>query len=254
MQDMKKWFVQTRQRLHRSLKYRLIRPRPPACDHVFRGPAVVVGSAPVINKPEGWDADFSVMTINGSQSAIRAWGIDVPDITFMMFNQVEGTSTNAREVRRVLTGRRTRSLYVLLWRKNARQRLVDGLKAFGYGYDNLVIIDRYERMSLFDRMTGRKNTEVRTEDKCSNGLNAVLFALYHGAPQVIITGINPNSTGHSYNQTGLARAHVQMDKTVIEQLLAEGRPLYTADPEVSRDLNIPLWTGKPEAPAVNPNV
>ncbi|KQS64086.1 membrane-anchored protein [Rhizobium sp. Leaf371] len=247
MTTVKKWLTQTRQRLHRSLKYRLNRPLPPASSHVFRGPVVVVGSAPLIYKPEGWDADFSVMTINGSQSAIRGWGIDVPDISFMMFNQVEGTSANAVEVRRVLSGQRTRSLYVLLWRKNKRQRLVDGLKAFGYSYDDLTIIDRYERMSLFEEITGRKNTEVRTEDKCSNGLNAVLFALYHGAPQVIITGINPNSTGHSYNQTGLARAHVQMDKTIIEQLLAEGRPLYTADPQVSCDLNIPLWTGRPKA-------
>lgn len=242
MTNVKKWLVQTRQRLHRSLKYRLSRPTPPACAHAFKGPVVVVGSAPVIHKPDGWDEDFSVITINGSQSAIRAWGVDVPDITFMMFNQVEGTNTNAVEVRRVLSGQRTRSLYVLLWRKNARQRLVNGLKAFSYGYDELVIVDRYERMALLDRMTGRKNTEVRTEDKCSNGLNAVLFALHHGAPQVIITGINPNSTGHSYNQTGLARAHVQMDKTIIEQLLADGRPLFTADPLVSRDLGIPLWT------------
>lgn len=244
MTNVKKLLVETRQRLHRSLKYRLSRPMPPACAHAFEGPVVVVGSAPVIHKPEGWDESFSVITINGSQSAIRAWGVDVPDITFMMFNQVEGTNTNAVEVRRVLSGQRTRSLYVLLWRRNARQRLVNGLKAFDYGYDELVIVDRYERMALLDRITGRKNTEVRTEDKCSNGLNAVLFALHHGAPQVIITGINPNSTGHSYNQTGLARAHVQMDKTIIEQLLAEKRPLFTADPLVSRDLGIPLWTGR----------
>ncbi|MET0358383.1 MAG: membrane-anchored protein [Pararhizobium sp.] len=249
MTNVSKWLTQTRQRLHRSLKYRLNRPLPPACTHVFKGPVVVVGSAPVIHRPEGWSADFSVITINGSQSAIRAWGVDVPDVSFMMFNQVEGTNTNAVEVRRVLSGQRVRSLYVLLWRKNARQRLVDGLKAFGYGYDDLVIVDRYERMSLLEHMTGRRNTEVRTEDKCSNGLNAVLFALYHGAPQVIITGINPNSTGHSYNQTGLARAHVQMDKTIIEQLLAEGRPLFTADPQVSRDLKIPLWTGETAARA-----
>ncbi|TCQ08682.1 hypothetical protein C8J34_10370 [Rhizobium sp. PP-F2F-G36] len=251
MTNVKTWLTQTRQRLHRSLKFRLSRPLPPACTHVFTGPVVVVGSAPVIHKPDGWNGDFSVITINGSQSAIRAWGVDVPDITFMMFNQVEGTTTNAQEVRRVLSGQRTRSLYVLLWRKNARQRLVQGLKAFNYGYDDLVIVDRYERMALLKRMTGRNNTEVRTEDKCSNGLNAVLFALHHGAPQVIITGINPNSTGHSYNQTGLARAHVQMDKTIIEQLLAEGRPLFTADPQVSRDLNIPLWTGETKAPAVS---
>ncbi|PDT50444.1 hypothetical protein [Sinorhizobium fredii] len=238
------WISDARKRIYRNLKYRLIRPAPPSAPFRFKGPVVVVGSAPVSHKPDGFDDSFSVISVNGSQSVITDWGVDAPDITMMMFNQIEGTTPNAVEVRRVLTGQRTGALYVLLWRKDDRARLEEGLRAFDYSYDHLQIVDRYERMALLDRVAGLRSLEMDADSKCSNGMNAVLFALYNGAPAVIISGINPNSAGHAYNATGLARLHVQMDKVLIQRLVDEGRPIFTADPAVSEDLGIPLWTGQ----------
>jgi hypothetical protein len=237
-------FSDTRKRLYRSLKYRLTRPAPPTAPSRFAGPVVVVGSAPTSHKPAGFDDTFSVVTVNGSQSVIVGWGVDAPDVTMMMFNQVEGTTTNAIEVRRVLRGRKTGTLYVLLWRKNDRERLEKGLQAFDYKYDRLQIVDRYERMALLDRVAGMRSLEMDADSKCSNGMNAVLFALYNGAPAVIITGINPNSAGHAYNKVGLSRLHVQMDKMVLDKLIEAGRPIFTADPHVAEELGIPLWTGQ----------
>ena len=240
---MASWIADTRKRIYRNIKYRLVRPAPPAAPAPFTRPVVVVGSAPVSHKPTGWGPDFSVITINGSQSVIKSWGTAAPDITFLQFNQIEGTNTNAVEVRRVLSGQRTGALYVFLWRKDDRPRLEKGLRAFDYKYNSLQIVDRYERMALLDRVAGVQSLELDTESKCSNGMNAVLFAFHNGAPAVIISGINPNSAGHAYNQAGLVRAHVQMDKGIVAKLLSENRPLYTADPAVSEEMGIPLWTG-----------
>lgn len=230
--------------LYRMLKYRLIRPAPPAFPSGFKVPVVIVGSAPVAERPAGLETGYAVISVNGSQSVAARWGIDVPDVTFMMFNQVEGTTTNAREVRRVLTGRHTKSLYVLLWRRKEIERLRKGLRAFDYSYDNLTIVDRYERMALLDKVAGLSSLELDAESKCSNGLNAVLFALHHGAPAVILSGINPNSAGHSYNSVGLKRLHVGMDRMLIERLIAAGKPIFTADASVSESLGIPLWAGE----------
>lgn len=240
---MGSWISDTRKRIYRNTKYRLMRPAPPAAPVPFRGPVVVVGSAPVSHKPAGFNENFTVITVNGSQSVSAGWGVEIPAVTMMMFNQVEGTTPNAVEVRRVLKGRRTGALYVLLWRKDDRQRLEEGLRAFDYSYDTLQIVDRYERMALLDRVAGLRSLELDADSKCSNGMNAVLFALHNGAPAVIITGINPNSAGHVYNQAGLTRLHTQMDKQLVAKLLEAGRPIYTADPLVSEELGIPLWNG-----------
>ncbi|MFK3968493.1 membrane-anchored protein [Ensifer adhaerens] len=240
---MGSWISDTRKRIYRNMKYRLMRPAPPSTPSPFIGPVVVVGSAPVSHKPAGFNENFTVITVNGSQSVSAGWGVEVPAVTMMMFNQVDGTTPNAVEVRRVLKGRRTGALYVLLWRKDDRRRLEEGLRAFDYSYDTLQIVDRYERMALLDRVAGLRSLELDADSKCSNGMNAVLFALHNGAPAVIITGINPNSAGHVYNQAGLIRLHTQMDKHLVAKLLQAGRPIYTADPLVSEELGIPLWNG-----------
>ncbi len=234
-------FTDFRISLYRSIKYKISRPVPPPAPFDFGGPVVVVGSAPVSHRPVGFNDQFTLITINGSQSVTSSWGRKSPDVTLMMFNQIEGITQNAQEVRRVLSGQRTKALYVLLWRKDDRLRLERGLKSFNYDYEHLFIVDRYERMALLDKVAGVRSLEVDADAKCSNGINAVLFALFHGAPAVIITGINPNSSGHVYNCAGLTRLHVQMDRMILERLLAAGSPIFTSDPIVSIETGIPLW-------------
>ncbi|MBO9096826.1 MULTISPECIES: membrane-anchored protein [unclassified Rhizobium] len=236
-------FSDLKKLLYRNIKYRLTRPSPPTVTPRFEGPVLVVGSAPVSHKPADFDDRFRVVTINGSQAVTEAWGIEEPDVTFVQFNQIEGTNTNAVEVRRVLNGKRTGALFVLLWRKDERERLERGLQAFNYKPRTLTIVDRYERMALLDRVVGRKSFEMDTDSKCSNGINAVLFALYNGSTAVIITGINPNSGGHAYNQVNLSRQHVRMDQEILVRLMQQGYPVFTTDPSVSESIGLPLWQG-----------
>ncbi len=243
-------FSELKKHYYRQIKYHLTRPKPPILAERFRGPVLVVGSAPVSNKPADFDDSFRVITINGSQMVTKGWGIEAPDVTLLQFNQIEGTNTNAVEVRRVLNGERTKMLYVLLWRKEL-QRLEDGLKAFDYGYDKLEIVDRYRRMALLDRVGGVKCSELGADDKCSNGINAVLLALYNGATEVIITGINPDSGGHVYNTENLARLHVRKDREVLERLIERGYPVFTADPAVSQSVGLPLWKGRAKAAGIS---
>ncbi|WFU86285.1 membrane-anchored protein [Rhizobium sp. CC1099] len=231
---------QLRKRVYRTLKYKLARPSPPDLRTPFRGPVVVVGSAPQANLPAGLDRNFSIVTVNGSQAVTKNWGIERPDITFMQFNQIRGQNTNAVEVRRVLRGQSTKALYVFLW-PEGEEALKAGLSAFHYQYESLTLVNKYERMALLDKVCGLRTAEMDASEKCSNGVNAVLFAFCHGASEVIITGINPRSTGHAYNNENLGRLHQTMDEMVFSKLLRDGWPLYTADPQVSSAIGIPLW-------------
>ncbi|NEJ02642.1 membrane-anchored protein [Rhizobium leguminosarum] len=206
------------------------------------GPVVVVGSAPKSHKPIDLDATYRIISVNASQLALQSWGVDAPDITLMGYNEIEGTNRSAVEVRRVLRGKRTGFLYVLAWR-HGHQRLEEGVKAFGYGFEEAHIVDRYQRIALMHKVTGRLNLELDAETKCSNGIIAALFALYNGATAVILSGINPHSAGHVYNGVNLARLHVRMDAEILARLVQLGYPVYTADPQVSEDIGLPLWQG-----------
>lgn len=239
---MLKWFSAARKYIPRRIKYLLRKPTPPTTKTPFAGPVVVVGSAPQSHKPIGLDETYRIISVNASQLALQAWGVDAPDITLMGYNEIEGTNTSAVDVRRVLAGKRTGSLYVLAWR-HGRERLEAGLKAIGYSSDESHIVDRYQRIALLHKVSGRLNLELDAETKCSNGVVAVIFALYNGATAVIISGINPHSAGHVYNGVNLARKHVRMDAKTLARLVRLGYPIYTADPQVATEIGLPLWQG-----------
>lgn len=233
---------QARQWTHRFIKYLILRPKPWQDEGLRGANVVVVGSAPVATKPVGLDDSYRIVTINASQHSLRGWDVSDPYATIMMFNQIDGTNTNASEVRRVLSGERTGNLYLMLWR-HGRPRAEAGLKAMGYSYANLTLIDRYRRVALVRTVTGELNFELDASTKYSNGIIAVLLALHSGARAVILSGINPNSTGHVYNAENLERKHVGKDSAMLKQLMAMGMPIYTADPAVAGDFGLPLWKG-----------
>lgn len=229
----------------RKLGYYLLRPQALVHPTTIDRPVAVVGSAPISSRPHGFGPEMMVFTINGSQSVAARWGVDIPDVTFMQFNQIEGKGENAHAVRRVLYGRRTRRLCVMRWKKE-RARLERGLSVFDYHADDLVIVGRDNRVALFHRVMGKPNFERDNHQKYSNGITAVLYAFASGAPAVIITGIDPTSTGHVYNDLNLKRLHASTDLEVLQTLHRRGLPLYTADAHVAQKTGLPLWQGETE--------
>lgn len=235
-------YSKVRRTIKEALVYRFSRPRPPFHPTPFSGPVLVIGSAPASNLPEGFDERFAVLTVNGSQAIARKWGVRKPDATFLQFNQIEGTNDNAVAVRRLLDGEETGLLHVIRW-PFEEQRLRDGLAAFNYRYDQLRLVDQYQRMALHEAVMGKRHSELDNARKFSNGITAVLYAIHSGAQAVVISGINPGSSGHAYNDLGLQRLHGDMDLSILLELRARGVGLFTADPEVATSTGLPLWPG-----------
>lgn len=243
----------------RNFKCFIYRQKPPTLPVPLDGPVLIVGSAPIAHKPTGFDDRFMVITINGSQVVTKNWGIAVPDITFVQSRQFDGMNKNACEVRRVLNGERTRLLYALLWREGP-DKLNERLQSFNYKCDRIQIVNRYQRLALTRNLAGSHANELDAEAKFSNGIIAVLFAIQNKAPAIIISGINPDSSGHVYNDANLGRLHVKMDRDILVDLQQKGYPLFTADPEVAESIGLPLWDKQALAaynaryPMLDPNV
>ena len=229
--------------LYRYLKYQLLRPRAPQLRQELEGrTAVVVGSAPRSTRPAGWNTSFRVITINASQAAAGAWLTEKPDVTLMQYNQLEGLTTTACEVRRVLSGKRTGTLFVLHWQHDV-PRLQQGLARFDFGFDQLRLMSRYERIALMHKCTGKLNLELEAASKWSNGIVGVALALQSGAARVILTGINPMSQGHAYNELQRPRLHASTDLEALRLFRNSGLPIFTADASVSSATGIELWRG-----------
>ncbi len=233
LMDFKTW-------LFRYLKFVVVRPKPWSDASIKGRRVVVVGSAPNSAKPFDFDESYMLISVNASQIVAKNWGVTKPDITLIMFHQIEGNSTNAKEVRRLLKGERTGHLCMLLWRHDL-ERLKQGLRRIGFGYDKLTMVDRLSRVALVRAVTGKLNFEITPESKYSNGVIAVMLALHSGAERVVISGINPASTGHIYNGENLHRKHSGPDLDALKQMQQAGLPVYTADPAVAAATGLTLW-------------
>jgi hypothetical protein len=141
-----------------------------------------------------------------------------------------------------LDGGETGILHVLRW-PFEEQRLRDGRAAFNYRYDQLRRVNTYQRMALHEAVMGTRHSELDNARKFSHGMTAVLYALNGGASAVVISGINPGSTGHVYNNLGLRRLHSDMDRSILLKLHGRGANIFTADPEVAVSTGLPLWQG-----------
>ncbi|MFH5774243.1 hypothetical protein ACHFJ0_08305 [Paracoccus sp. NGMCC 1.201697] len=227
---------------YRFVKFHLAGARAPRLDTLEGKTVVVVGSAPFSTRPMGWNPDFRVLTINASQIAAQGWLTQQPDVTLMQFNQIEGTNSSAVDVRRVLQHRRTGILFMLHWRHDL-ERLRRGLASFDYGHDQVRLMGRYERIALMREVTGRLNVELEADTKWSNGIVGAALAIHSGAANVILTGIDPASTGHAYNDLAHPRLHASMDLGALKIFRQRGYPLFTADPHVAERTQLPLWTG-----------
>ena len=232
-----------RSKIFRSLWYFLTRPKPWIEPSLRGRNVVVVGSAPHSSMPVGFDPSYVTISVNASQIVAKKWGVEKPDITLMTFNQIEGTNTNAKEVRRVLDGERTGKLYLLLW-QHSKKRLEMGLGRFNYTCDELYIAGRNRRIALVRAITGKVNLEIDRQTKFSNGVIGVMLALHSGAEAVVIAGINPASKGHIYNVENLDRGHSGPDLAALMEMRKKGLPVYTADPDVAEATGLPLWTGR----------
>jgi len=233
--------IRLKRHANRWLRYRLAAPLVPNLAQLFRGKnVVVVGSAPFSTEPHGWDDSFRVLTINASQVAAQAWLKQVPDVTLMQFNQIEGLNPAAVQVRKVLEHQRTGLLCILNWRHDLK-RLQRGIDAFHYSYDELKLISRHERIALMHRMTGRLNLEMEGEAKWSNGIVGAALAINSGAANVILTGIDPLSKGHNYNSLDLSRMHKETDLEALQTFCEQRLPIFTADPHVALSTNLLLW-------------
>jgi hypothetical protein len=229
----------------RRMRLALIGPRAPRHPGGFHGPVVVLGSAPQNTKPAGFDDSFSVLTVNASQANLDAWGVEKPAATFIHFYNIEGDSENARAVRKVLDGRATGELYVLRWTLG-EEALLQSVKAMNYRYDHLHSLSKYHRMAMHLEVMRYFNNEDDNELKFSNGITALFYALLSGAPAVILSGINPASSGNFYGDLERKRLHANTDMRILNELKARGLPIYTADADVAAATGLDLWDTKPK--------
>ncbi|WFU86296.1 hypothetical protein QA644_14250 [Rhizobium sp. CC1099] len=106
-------------------------------------------------------------------------------------------------------------------------------------YKSLMRATKDEREAIVTAVSGGLPPGVGELGKVTNGVAAVCYALFMGAPSVTLAGFSVTKMGHSYNDKGKLRRQIAEDTFVLTQLRNRGN-VFTTEGELSAQIGLPL--------------
>lgn len=222
--------------MFRKLKMTFLKPKD--IPFRFNGPCFILGSAPRAVPPGNEFCSWTYLTVNASQLGGECTG-RTPDIT-LMSGQMLGVSPVNVEAKRAISGKKTGNLW-LIERGVLLSDAIDILENLKYKYENIVSISHFHRACIVYDVLGEDLGSGPGEEKLSTGIFASLLALNQGAKKVVLSGFSLTEAGHSYNDAGHKRCHVDVDRVVLSLIVKKKLPIYSLTQCFSDESGLPLW-------------
>lgn len=193
-------------------------------------PCMVLGSSPDPH-PVHME-NFDLICVNCSGYIAKDWGLPDPKVTLLgAFKLV----VPKNEVdRRVLKGLRTETLVFIRHRLPVSKALATVLlDMLEYRYTEFLRLGFWDRAYMITKVVGKRLP-------VSNGVFAVCYALYNGAPEVVLVGFSLTKDGHYYPDQNRPRGHIPADLEALIAICERGWNIKTSEPELSELTGIPL--------------
>ncbi len=100
---------------------------------------------------------------------------------------------------------------------------------------------REERDSYVSHALGSLFSEVGVDGRPSSGITLISFALSFGIPNIIVSGISLDSTGHEYDPSGARRQHVPEDRAALNVISLRYPEVSTTEVSLHESTGLPLW-------------
>lgn len=213
----------------------------PLRDLRVSGPCLVLGSAPEPRLPDGFDESWTLVTVNASQAGLKQLGCDrVPDLT-VMSGQMLGRKPANLAGQEAIRGQRTRHLILIERGALDRDESVAVLARHRFSYDQITTITSDERSKIVLEVLKKPLALGDGNEKVSTGMFAALLACYLGARPIVLAGFSLEQAGHSYDDRGLHREHVEYDHVALSYIGHRGLPFFAVDERFAKQSGRPQW-------------
>jgi len=196
---------------------------------------MILGSAPQAAIPARSTFDRCVC-INGSPYIAKRKGIHPALTVIVGFTTAMRRDISATSIGKLRGAGSEHTLFISAGDDLAHGRRVLGEAGFEHG--PITEMTPLERAAIVGEVCGAELGLGKRDERISNGVFAVVLALWLGAKKVIVSGISLNG-GHDY-AAGTERHHVDGDLRCL-QLLAKHFPqVQTTSYELSQATGVPL--------------
>jgi len=198
-------------------------------------PWFVLGSAPEPTWPEPMPDDLAQIHVKYvGQFAKKVGALPSPDLTFLVDvpkpHQIEGLKFT-----RIL--RMTEKRWDL--------RLNRARLAMPFPPPTEIRLSKVERDLVLADVIGDVFRGVGVEERPSNGIFLICYALFVGVPEIIVAGISVTSDGHSYNATARRRRHKEEDAASLQFIAKTYPTVITTEQALSAAVGLPLGRRAP---------
>lgn len=191
-------------------------------------PWFILGAAPNPAIPEALPADVVHVHVKYSGHSAKRLGLPPGDITFLTHKATE-QHLDGLEIRNILRLRRRLPHPVLIGRW------------FGMAGSDETTITHTERDRFFVKTLGSLFPSGGRDQRPSNGVAMITYALAVGVPRIIVAGISVDRDGHAYNANAKPRRHKEEDKAALSKIAAIAPQVETTERALSEVTGIPLY-------------
>ncbi|MCA0000569.1 MULTISPECIES: hypothetical protein [unclassified Mesorhizobium] len=207
------------------------------------GPALVMGSAPNFRLPQGYDADWALVTVNASQLLAETVGLPVPDIAVIRRGIFVDASEQDFYKRDLLNGRQAKHLIIPVW-PDVEDKLKAGCRTFDYRYETLQALTKWQLANVVWQLSGKYHMFRGWHRKISTGAFAIILARFAGFAPVVVSGFSLSQAGHGYDTRNAFRYHANEDAALLRRVVRRGEPIYAEDKDFAAESGLPLWQGQ----------
>lgn len=194
-------------------------------------PWLVMGSAPSPATPDPMPARTAFIHVKYAGRTARILGLPEGDLTMLLEKtqpeQIEGvTLHNVLRMRRKLT---------------IPQQLKKRLPFARFSeYD----LTHKERDDFIVGTVGSLFPDLGEEERPSNGVGLICYAIAVGVPRIIISGISLDTIGYGYApDLKKRRRHIAEDEAALAVMAARHPQVCTTEESLSRITGLPLYQG-----------
>jgi len=98
------------------------------------------------------------------------------------------------------------------------------------------------RTSMHAYVLGNDLSHIGDKHKPSTGLYAVIYGVFVGAPEIVVSGISVVTEGYSHSAAPGVQLHRAEDLFALRHFAQTTSAVRTTEIEVAASTGLPLWT------------
>jgi len=194
-----------------------------ACAALHGKKILILGSSPNLRIPESFQNDWKVITMNASGVVAKEHGLPDPTVALFAVSSLLKVTPHIRVIQKKIMGLRGHFLFVRMLGGGLRKRSVRLFRSVGvlrrlnYTFEMASSMGPELWQEITLDVMGEENYHLARN--MSTGVFCIVLAIYAGAKEVAVSGIDPSSIGHQYSSKGFERQHSNSDKRMLDFLV-----------------------------------